>query len=148
MKPEEIQYYPKNKKVVRLWNTEGVYLIILQENGVIYTNQTGGVSNVNSFEEGILLPFNNDYTIDSPEELMEFKLSILLYEGVGLSEHQADQIDAILSSCSDTKCAQVDRTKLNQSMESWVYVNINQDDECLFWGFNKAKGVLTWNNSD
>ena len=61
MRKDEIIYYPQNKKIVRLWNVKGVSLIFKTNSEIIYTNQTEGVACRHPYEEGILLPFNNDF---------------------------------------------------------------------------------------
>lgn len=43
---------------------------------------------------------------------------------------------------------------LHQSMEAWIYINIEEQPENFdvsnipFYGFEKIKGVITWYNSD
>ena len=48
------------------------------------------------------------------------------------------------------KYLKVDKTKLRKSCESWIYVDIdNNNQEYLpFRGISGNKGVLTWQNSD
>lgn len=62
-----------------------------------------------------------------------------------------------------TRMLSVDRYKLNESVEAWIYVDISPREELVkeieekgeevypmyeFIGFGRCKGVLTWNNSD
>jgi hypothetical protein len=57
----------------------------------------------------------------------------------------------------------VDKSKLNDSVEAWIYVDIEDKEEIEnklkesnhevhpvydFRGFGKKEGVLTWDNSD
>ena len=66
-----------------------------------------------------------------------------------LSVEDADFLDAAFA---DSDCAthlSVDRTKLEESAEAWVYVKIDPDVEnWSYTGFNAGAGILTWDNSD
>lgn len=45
----------------------------------------------------------------------------------------------------------VDRTRLGESLEAWVWVNLmNEDENSVFLGFGPypRAGILTWFNSD
>ena len=134
--------------VVRLWNAIGALAIILRKSGVIYTNQVGGASCAKPKEEGFLIPFNDDAPLDQPEGALVKRLSALLENYMYLKDEEADAIDAILASYPDTACARVDRTRLRDSMEAWVYVDIEEPHDSLFQGFGRCKAVLTWPNSD
>jgi hypothetical protein len=142
----QIKQLPKNKKIVSLYNSLGVQLIFKINSGVIYTNQTGGYACCQSFEEGVLLPFNSDDV--HKESILEKELSEITNNETLLSPEIADKIDTILMKYSMTKCAKVDRIKLKASMEAWVHVTITENQECEFHNFNDGKGILTWNNSD
>lgn len=97
-------------------------------------------------EEGILIPFNNDI-----EDEIERRLSVELLNANYLNESNAQNVDTILASSIETKCATVDRSRLRDSMEAWVYVRIAEnasDTGRLFKNFGESQAVLTWNNSD
>jgi hypothetical protein len=132
---------------VRLWHEPGVLLIILEETGIIYENQTCGCACYQSSAEGILVPFNNDPPLDQPELSTAAQLSSLL-EGAHYLTNEADRIDAILASDWVTRCARVDRFRLRDSGEAWVYVNITEEADSFLTGFGNCRGVLTWQNSD
>ncbi|MBT3817172.1 MAG: hypothetical protein HOE80_00850 [Candidatus Magasanikbacteria bacterium] len=142
----QIKLLPKNKKIVSLYNSLGVHLIFKINSGVIYTNQTGGHACCQSFEEGVLLPFNSEYV--HKESIIEKELSSITNNNIFLSPEIADKIDKIFMKYSVTKCAKVDRIKLKESMEAWVHVIISENKECEFYNFYDGKGILTWNNSD
>ncbi len=136
---------------MELWNAEGVYLIILQQSGVFYTNQVGGGACLHPEVEGILLPFNNDFLYGSSTENLYLQLSQLLENWMYLTNELANKVDILLAKYPETKCVSIDRTKLKKSMEAWVYVDIKENEHDtfrLFKGFGKTKGILTWPNSD
>lgn len=133
---------------VTLWNIEGVMLILLRDSGVIYTNQTGGHACAQPEAEGILAPFNNSPPLDQPDLSTESQLKRVLTGAQRLTPAQADEVDEILAHWQDTKCAKVDRTRLTDSMEAWVYVDVNECGDDLISGFGPCKGIITWSNSD
>ena len=139
-------------KEITLWNSEGVLLIILAKSGVVYKNQTCGGCCLAPREEGILLPFNNEYPLAQPELRLEAQLAALTSNVQHLAEDEANQIDNFLNDqgpwSSNVACARVDRTRLYDSHEAWIYVDVEENDGCLFTGFGRCKGVLTWHNSD
>ena len=133
---------------VILWNVEGVVLILLKQSGIIYTNQTGGHACCKAETEGVLVPFNNDYPHDQPDLSIEQRLNRLLTNVECLTPQLADDIDDIFSSSPDTRYAKVDRTRLRDSMEAWVYVVVYDAGDHLISGFGRCKGIITWRNSD
>lgn len=65
-----------------------------------------------------------------------------------LTPDLADGVDAALAAEPDTRCARVDRSRLNDSHEAWVYVDLDGAATDLLRGFGRSKAVLTWPNSD
>ena len=133
---------------VTLWNVEGVVLILLRPSGIVFTNQTGGHACFHPEAEGVLVPFNNEHFLDQPELGVKRQLSNLLTNACHLTPELADKVDDILSGSHETRCAKVDRTRLQDSMEAWAYVDVDDGGECLFSGFGRCKGIITWENSD
>lgn len=136
------------KREVRLWDVIGVVAVILEESGVVYTNQTCGGACMQPREEGVLIPFNNDPPLDEPEQSLEFKLSKLLANVERMTPEYADRIDAILAEFPTTRWARVDRSRLKDSHEAWVYVDLREDEFSSLKDFGECKAVLTWPNSD
>ena len=87
----------------------------------------------------------------------------------GVSAEIADVIDEVLASKRSTSFVKVDRTRLGDSWEAWVYVLIGSPGEAdlvvgdqveaaaeasagtyfgPLQGFGHVRGVLTWENSD
>jgi hypothetical protein len=147
--------YPK--KEVCLYGLRQLALIIICKSGVCYSNQAGGNFCLQPWEEGILTIIFDDLE-DILKELSEYTKNKIC-----LSAEDADNIDKILWKYGSTRRFSVDRSRLNDSVEAWIYVDIAEREKIIkecendpngvspsfdFWGFTETKGVLTWNNSD
>ena len=133
---------------VRLWNAEGVLAIILRPSGVTYTNQTGGMLCWQPSAEGVLVPFNGDNLPEQFEQSLAYELRSLLWDVSRLDAEFADKLDAIFGASINTRMARVDRSRLADSHESWIYVDLDEPEDALIAGFGRCKAVLTWSNSD
>ena len=82
----------------------------------------------------------------------------LLYKD-RLTPEDADFLDGQFMRSFDAKHLRIDRNRLNDSMEAWVYVTIDQsfntniEGESVYYntafkGFACTRAVLTWDNSD
>ena len=124
-----------------------VGLIICVPSGVCYTNQAAGFSCLHPEEEGVFCPL--------PVEPGKAELYALRnhFKGLwnSLTQKDADLVDTILHR-SAHEYMKVDRARLTDSYEAWVYVLITGITKPkfgeLFSGFGECKGVLTWPNSD
>ena len=147
---------------VRLWNAEDIGVILLFPSGVYYFNQVGGVSCLQRIEEGVYVPVA-DVLIDQFSMLMQHFYDGPKWHGAcsnGIDTEDADAIDHIMSLSESTQGITVDRTRLGDSCEAWIYVDIvseSSDFPAKFndnipalpaAGFGRCKGVLTWPNSD
>lgn len=138
-------------KKICLWSFNGLGLIIKYPSGVIYTNQAGGYACLQPQEEGILsiLETEEPQQKKTFHQLRKFTLNL-----VRLTEKEADWIDDLLKKDSFTSFLSVDQSMLHQSMEAWIYINIEEQPENFdvsnipFYEFEKIKGVITWYNSD
>jgi len=122
---------------------EDCRIIMKCSSGIHWSNQSGGHACRHPKEEGVL--------IDTPiyeDELEFFYSEHGGYCSDGITEEDANRVDKILKEHSviyhsnnvfkDNRFAlTVDRTRLKDSMEAWVYINIGD-----------KKGVLVWGNSD
>ncbi len=128
------------KPVVELWDHDGFGLIIDYPSGVLYSNQTGGTSCMSPSAEGVYAPLKNNvdpnsYKFTSPEiELFGY------FEGPkhqgsgatdGLDEEDANFIDAVLERWELSDSLKVDRERLEESHEAWVYVTILSDENAF-----------------
>jgi hypothetical protein len=64
----------------------------------------------------------------------------------------ADYIDGFLVKDGYTRFLRVDRSRLEESHEAWIYVDVLAEEGdrrlALISGFSATKGILTWPNSD
>jgi hypothetical protein len=129
-------------------------LIIFWVSGVIYHNQTCGHACMQRYAEGVLvLPTDPVLVSEKPHERYECPIEPLLkamaWESVsGITDRRATEVDALLKSQPMTTGILVDRTRLRESEEAWVYVTIEPRDNAVYQGFGSAEGVLVWQNSD
>lgn len=132
------------KPFVELYDFDGLGLIVLFPSGVIYTNQVGGYACLHPEAEGIFVPLSVRHKKISFALQQHFK-----GDWSHLKESDADVVDKLLRS-DNFDFIGVDRTKLEESFEAWVYVDIAETSEMLpiLNGFGRTKGVLTWENSD
>jgi hypothetical protein len=161
----------KKKPIIDLRYTLGNEpgLIVLYKSSVRYTNQTGGTNCLSPIEEGVYLPLFDELH-DQGTALMAYFTDAKVYSTgtVGIDEMDAEFLDSILSVGDYTKYLKVDRTRLHDSHEAWLYVDIHFTSEISdfgfsgevttkeqidaimspLYGFYGTKGVLTWMNSD
>jgi hypothetical protein len=84
-------------------------------------------------EEGILSIIGDDYGMS--DRVMN-ALSKCLLNVTGLSESDADTIDDILKNDQSTFFLSVDRNRLNDSMEAWLYVDIDEQPSVPIDAYN------------
>ena len=154
------------KPVIRLYGHAGTGVIIEHPTGVIYSNQSGGTACLQPEIEGAFVPFGNDVLLDghrfiSPEDDLDVHFVGPKHEGTGatlvMDEEDADVIDSILAKARVDQWIKVDRSRLQDSCEAWVFVTVMQDEQdkesvvssiCSGFGPYPKCGVLTWTNSD
>lgn len=137
-----------DKRVIELDSFNGLGLIVLHPSGVLYTNQVAGNGCFHPEVEGVFVPLETDvnrYELNALEQ--HFKGS-----WNSLNESEADLIESILrkSRCG-LNWISVNRTRLKESFEAWVYVNLNPKTDRMFeylTGFDNSQAILTWQNSD
>lgn len=147
-----------NKPEIDLSNPAdiGLGLIIIWSSGVIYSHQVGGYSCLTAKEEGVFARLYKE--LDDQEAMFIEHFCGSKWNGCcfgGIDNETADFIDQVLNLSSRTNFIKVDRTRLDECCEAWIYVDINepetsQDGYCsaALGGFGKVKGVLIWSNSD
>jgi Family of unknown function (DUF6210) len=139
--------------VVDLIEETGIGVIISWPSGVMYTSQTGGVANLKPRLEGVYVPLTE--TLKGTQQLLSAHFTGPKWRGNcyrGIDDETADFIDATLRSTSKRHLIRVDRERLADSHEAWVYVRVDEPPRGpvfpAFSGFGAARGVLTWLNSD
>lgn len=147
----EIGEIPKDKPVIKLYDTEEAGYIILYPSGVYYTNQAGGYACLQPFEEGVYVPSNN-ITFKLEDKLSEYFTGekwkgMCAYE---IDKDDADFIDGLLKECYPTRFLTVNRERLGDSVEAWIYVKgvCAEENIPIISGFGEFEAVLTWLNSD
>ncbi len=143
---------------IRLHDHVGTGLIIECKSGITFFTQTGGKSCGWAELEGVFVPVANDLALDgvliSPEWALSKHFSgpphFHNYVG-GLAESEAVIIEAALHQNLLQRNVTVDRERLSESHEAWVYVIIDQPELAypLFEGIGPfpLRGVLTWTNN-
>ena len=86
--------------------------------------------------------------LTSPELSFEHQFAQLFNETDTVDEKLATQIDQILASDPSTAGAKVDRERMSESHEAWVYISIEETESSPITGFGNCSAVLTWPNSD
>ena len=143
----------QDKPVVRLWQLNGIGVIIAHPTGVLYTNQVGGYACDHPSMEGAFVPLM-DPNIDQQKALEDHftgpKWRGHCYNGIDVET--ADVVDGVLATSPLTRRLTVNRDMLNESEEAWIHVRIAPDAEENgyeeFHGFPSGLGVMTWENSD
>jgi len=54
-------------RIIELWESVGLGLIIEYSSGIIYSNQTGGTSTLHPELEGVYVPLRNDVEVKDPK---------------------------------------------------------------------------------
>ncbi|MDI3288350.1 DUF6210 family protein [Polyangium sp. 15x6] len=146
-------------------------LIVLRATGVSFFNQAGGVCCLQPVEEGIFVPLGAP---EVEQALSEYILATYGPAGTSrLDRKDADVVDQLLAKDRNTRMLSVDRARIHDSCEAWIYVDIGAHPDrypelpiegnertwadpnspinqslSLIFGFGRCKGVLTWPNSD
>jgi hypothetical protein len=122
---------------ISLYSLEQAAVILLSEDGVVYSNQAGGSACMQPREKGFLIPISNDPPLaDLHKSSLPFKLMEVCRDLIGIDSEVADALDSVLAAELEYPIL-VDRSRIGESMEAWVYVL-----------FDERKGLLTWPNSD
>ena len=129
-----------------------IMLLLHDPSGVVYFNQVGGIACMQEELEGVLAPV--DVGTANVERLAHLPYTY----GAGITPEIADAIDAVLTSVRHAEFLKVDRARLDDSMEAWVYViaetksdtpnHLVDDYFGSAFEFGTTTGVLTWPNSD
>jgi hypothetical protein len=136
---------------ISLWEFRGIGVIVAHPSGVHYSNQAGGYLCSHPEIEGVFLP------LAGPDTEWHTQLDQHFFYGEkyaghcyrGIDEETARFLDVLLASSPVSRGITVDRDRLAESIEAWIYVTIapGTGDDAIA-GFDGATGVLTWQNSD
>ena len=124
------RYHAQQLMIVRLYNHCGTALIVPHATGIVYSNQAGGHSCQQPELEGFLVPFANEVGLApgldfrSPENELYKYFKKLHSCGAPLTEDDAQAIESIIRELPLWGGFVVDRARLADSIESWVFVTI------------------------
>ena len=143
----------ENRPKIEL-SLNSIGVIISFPSGVIYQNITCGHACIPRCEEGVLMLLTDPLLlIGAPAEVyycpIEAKLKAMEWWSIlYLSPTIASEVDKILHDYPMTKGISVDYTRLQESAEAWIYVNIEPTEFAVYSHFGACKGILVWANSD
>ncbi len=141
--PKDVQ-----KPVILLYDLFGLGLIIPWPSGVVYQGQVGGHYCLPFREEGVFVPLETE-RFEESKALEDYFTGPKWggWCGEGVDEETAAFIDRTLARLRfDEEFVKVDRARLHESVEAWVYVDVPKD--LHFDGLTPCKAILTWQNSD
>jgi hypothetical protein len=125
---------------IQLWQLKGSFLIIPGPSGIVYSNQAGGMACLHPKQEGALVPF---------PRLDKFLFPCWGCWGEAITIAEADEMDAFFKDSAPE--LSVDRTRLADSTEAWVWVvcrNTPEDPSLALFGSWSGSAILTWENCD
>lgn len=138
----------------------GVGLVIPWPSNVVYVNQTTGYHCFQSHVEGVYVPLDSYIVPKSKSDMSDLATKLFRYfEGPphkgwgapdGITEKDADFIDSVLHERKFGEAIAVDRDRLKESHEAWVYVKIlgDVDEYLLHFEPYPREAILTWPNTD
>ena len=136
-------------RVDLMFMPDSVMFVLSYPSGVVYCHQAGGVVCSQPSLEGVLVPLC--FSTEGEARLMSLPYGI----GLRMTDSIADAIDQILMEVNCTRYLVVDRSRLNESGEAWVWVrsvgSLAENDPSYYgslYGLEEARGVLVWHNSD
>ena len=143
--------------IVRLYEHAGTALVIPHSTGIVYSNQAGGHACLQPQTEGFLVPIANDvglattHEFRSPENELFHYFTELHSCGAPLTEADAQRIESIMHQLPQWDNLSVDRDRLDESVEAWVFVTVAESKQkpILVDGLDyPVRAILTWTNSD
>ncbi len=151
------------KPYITLLENAGTGVIIEYPTGVVYASQAGGTLCGLPTLEGAFVPFRN-YVLTPSQELASPESHLLdyfkgpKYRGTGatggIDDEDGDFIDDVLAKAGVGGWIAVDRKRLHESCEAWVFVQVLADEGrpdvsiCSGFGPYPRRGALIWCNSD
>ncbi len=138
-------------KRVDLIGLEQAALIVQAPTGVLYENQTCGISCLQESLEGVLIPITNEPPLaDFVEASYTMQLRKLTEGLPEIDDRVASEIDRLLASISSSEVVTVNRHRLQDSHEAWVFVQVQAPGDAngsIHPEHQRLTGILTWPNS-
>ena len=140
-------------RAIQLWNTlPEIMLIVEHPSRVLYQNRVGGVAARLEAMEGVLVPLDLGDAVAARIRNGPYAVG-----AQGITADVADIIDALLAPKIVATFLKVDRARLHESWDAWIYVTIDSPATTVeelydgyfgpIYGFGATKGVLTWRNT-
>lgn len=130
---------------LQLWPFTGTGLLIPCASGFKYSNQASGMLCAHPEAEGVFVPMPSEDAVPVPH---------VGCSGFGLNEAEATELDSYFASLDERRSGYritVDREKLAESAEAWVWVKcVPHGDFAAFHPLAGYEGtaVFTWENCD
>ncbi len=138
------------KVEIELGELTGAYCIVGHPTGVEYGLQCGGLGCLYNRQEGFLLPLEDSASL---VQWLDYHFAGGKYVGhcySGIDQDDADYIETQLRS-SGIEWLVVDRERLENSVEAWIYMKLAPDYPCVPFCYHSDPAtniVLIWENSD
>jgi Family of unknown function (DUF6210) len=117
-------------------------LVIEAPTGVHFSFQVGGSIHWRKSVQGLVYPIAA--TGFAGADMLGERLHSITFELVGISDQEADQIDALFANDAMIE-VKVDRTRMDESCDSWIPVRLLRASDWLVQGFDLPLDcVLTW----
>lgn len=128
-------------------DTEGMTgVILLRPSGVVWTAQTGGYACHHPEAEGVLIPLlQGGFVAAMRRHFVDDEGPYGGWCDDAITPATADWLDGIFTTRNIPIV--VDRDRLTDDQESWIYVRTLASDAPMTWPAGLS-GVLTWENSD
>ena len=140
------------KPIINLpaFSDDEIGVILLCDSAVRFSNQSGGYACDHPSEQGVFVPFNQPFVGD-----LLLNYFVKEHNGWcsrGISEKDAEWLDNLFVEYDYTKRLKVDRSRLKDCKEAWIYVDIYPlEGSRMFHNVPSSysgKAVLVWENSD
>ncbi|MBL8448081.1 MAG: hypothetical protein JNJ44_11780 [Zoogloeaceae bacterium] len=130
-----------------LFNLRQAAILVLDEAGPEYFNRAGGAALREPRARGFLVPICDDPPPGQAQVGLPQRLGAATRNRVGIGAPEARQLNALLREISSSDLYEVDGTRLDQSMEGWIFVEVYPQGPFSQYGAGPAfKAVLTWPN--
>jgi hypothetical protein len=117
-------------------------LVIESASGVTFSFQVGGSASWRRSVQGIVYPIAASNFAGA--ETLGDALHEITYELIGITEKEADKIDALFDKAA-LIALKVDRSRLSDSCDQWIHMTLLRAHDAAFRGFDfPLSCVLTW----
>ena len=116
-------------------------LVVEAPTGVNFSFQVGGSIHWQRSVQGVIYPIP---ALAAGAEMLGGRLHSIAFELVSISDEEANRIDALFAGSGSMEL-KVDRSRLSDSCDSWIYMRLMRADDWLIRGFDfPLDCILTW----